>query len=168
METKESRQRCSGHIIAAPQETQDEMADTRYDTCYLGTDLGGKERQFIPRKQITAKTKADAQKQEHYARQPRNLTRRPVRTQEIDAEHVDEQSQDEQVCRPAVDRPYQPSELHLGDDELDALECILSARTVIEQQQDAGPNLDCKQEQRHAAKVVPDRMLVEWNLFVLG
>ena len=95
------------------------------------------------------------------AAHPGHLARLPVRLEEEDAEEVRERRRDEEVGRPAVDVADQPAELHLRDDELDALVGFRRARAVVEQQQDAGGHLDGEQEQRHAAQVVPELLRVD-------
>src|SRR6185295_3181718 len=49
-----------------------------------------------------------------------------------------------------------------------AFESALGAGAIIEQQQDSGDDLNAKQEQRHAAEVVPDRMTMERNFLFVG
>ncbi len=90
----------------------------------------------------------------------------PVRLEQEDAEEVREREADQQVGRPAVDVANQPAELHLRDDELDALVGFGGARPVVEQQQDAGEHLDAEQEQRHPAEVVPDFLRVDRHAFL--
>ena len=67
-----------------------------------------------------------------------------------------------------MNRSNQPPELDFGDDELNAFESILSARTIIKQQENSGDDLNAKQEHRHAAEVVPDRMTMERNFLFVG
>ena len=67
----------------------------------------------------------------------------------------------QQIRRPAVDVANQPAELHLRDDELDTLIRFAGARTIVEQQQNAGEDLHREQKQRHAAEVVPDLLRVD-------
>jgi hypothetical protein len=69
---------------------------------------------------------------------------------------VRERDGNQQVGRPAVHVPDQPAELHLRHDELHALVGFGGARAVVEQQQDAGGDLDGEQKQRQPAQVVPD------------
>ena len=77
-----------------------------------------------------------------------------------------ERQANQQIRRPAVDVANQPAERHLGDDELDALVRLAGARTVVEQQQNAGEDLNGEQEQRHAAEVIPDLLRVDRHAFL--
>ena len=70
-------------------------------------------------------------------------------------------TRDQQIGRPAVDVANQPAELHLRDDELHALVGFLGARPVVEEQQNAGGDLDAEEKQRHPAQVVPDLLRVD-------
>src|SRR5207249_12122419 len=47
-------------------------------------------------------------------------------------------------------------------------ESSLGAGTIIEQEQDPGGDLDGEEKERHAAKVVPDRLAVNWDFLFLG
>ena len=129
--------------------------------------LVAKECQLVPRKQIAAEPEGDAYEKQEHAADPRDLTRRTVRAHEIYAEHMYEQRQDQKVCGPTVNGADQPAKLDLGNDELNALKSALGAWPVIKQKQDAGHDLDRKQEKGHAAEVVPDRMAMERNLLLL-
>src|SRR5205814_4043291 len=167
METKEARQRRASDVIAATQKPQHGTTDNGNDAGDFCADLSRKESQLIPRQKISAEAETDDNEEQHRAADPGNLARFVISAQKEDAEHVYEQRRDHQVRRPAMDRSNQPPEFNFGDDELNALESILSARTIIKQQQNAGDDLNAKQEHRHAAEVVPDRMTMEWNfLFV--
>src|SRR5215510_7161307 len=66
-----------------------------------------------------------------------------------------------------MQRTDEPTELHRRHQELDGLIRFLSARAVVEQQQHARRHLDEEEKQRHAADVVPDRMPMDWYLFLL-
>jgi hypothetical protein len=77
---------------------------------------------------------------------------------------VDEQREDHQVRRPGVDRAHEPAELHLGHEELDRFVRLAGARAVVEEEQDAGGDLDRKEKKRHAAEVVPDGVAVHRHL----
>ena len=72
-----------------------------------------------------------------------------------------ERRDDQQVRRPAVDVANQPAEWHLRHDELHALVRFGRARPVVEEQQNAGEDLNGEKEQRHAAEVVPDLLRVD-------
>src|SRR5437762_11098908 len=67
-----------------------------------------------------------------------------------------------------MNRANQPAEFHFSDNELNALEGVLGAGTIIEQQQDSGCDLDGEEKERHPAKVVPDRLAVDWDFLFLG
>src|SRR5712691_4877592 len=67
-----------------------------------------------------------------------------------------------------MNRANQPAEFHFSDNELDALEGVLGAGTIIEQKQDSGCDLDGEEKERHPAKVVPDRLAVDWDFLFLG
>src|SRR5664279_5434855 len=64
-------------------------------------------------------------------------------------------------------RTDEPPELHLGHDELHALEGFVSARTVVQKQQCAGEDLHSEEEQRHAAQKIPVRIAVYRYLLLL-
>src|SRR6185503_4380019 len=55
----------------------------------------------------------------------------------------------------AVDVANQPAEGHLRDDELHALVGFGGARTVVQEEQNAGEHLDAEEKQRHPAEVIP-------------
>src|SRR6266496_563753 len=67
-----------------------------------------------------------------------------------------------------MNRANQPAEFHFSDNELDALKCVLGAGTIIEKKQDSGGDLDGEEKERHPAKVVPDRLAVDWDFLFLG
>ena len=48
---------------------------------------------------------------------------------------------------------YQPAELYLGHDELDALVRLLGAGPIVEQEEDPGTDLDGEEEERHSPEV---------------
>jgi hypothetical protein len=60
-----------------------------------------------------------------------------------------------------------PAELDLGHEEAHALVRFVGAGAVVEEQQDAGGDLDAEQEQRHPAPVVPERVAVDRDFLVL-
>src|SRR5947207_1722115 len=67
-----------------------------------------------------------------------------------------------------MNRANQPAEFHFSDNELDALEGVLGAGTIIEKEQDSGCDLDGEEKERHPAKVVPDRLAVDWDFLLFG
>jgi hypothetical protein len=161
MQAVEPGQGRAGHLVAAAQEPHHEAADDGHGARNPRPDLGGEERQLVPRQEIAAEAEREHQEQQQHAAQPRQLARLPVGLQEERAEHVHEGQQNEQVRRPAVDVPDEPPELHLRHDELDALVGLVGARPVVQQEHDAGRDLHADQEQRHAAHVVPDLVGVD-------
>ena len=102
MKTKEASQCSSGNIVPAAKKPEHRPADQRNNSRDLGPNLGGKEREFVPRKEISAEPKANRQKQKEHAAQPGQLARRAICPHEINAEHVNEESRDHKVGRPAV------------------------------------------------------------------
>src|SRR5262245_48428822 len=73
---------------------------------------------------------------------------------------------DQQIRRPAVNVANQPAEFHLRHNELHALVRLGRARPVIEEQEDAGENLNAEEEQRHATEVVPGFLGVDRYAFL--
>ena len=67
-----------------------------------------------------------------------------------------------------MNRADQPTELHLGHDELDRLESLAGAGTIIEQKQNPGAHLDREQKQRHAPEIIPKGVTVQRHLFLFG
>ena len=74
--------------------------------------------------------------------------------------------EDQKIRRPGVHRPDQPSELHLGHDELHALESLVGSRTVVHQQQGSSEHLHPEEKQRHAAEEIPVRVAM-YRYFLL-
>ena len=127
---------------------------------YLSAHLGREIRQRVPGQQVSAEPETKHQEQQQYAAHPRQLARLSVRLKEQDAEQMGERHEDQKIRRPGVHRPDQPSELHLGHDELHALESFVGSRTVVHQQQGSGEDLHPEEEQRHAAEKIPVRVTV--------
>src|SRR4029453_16003999 len=120
MKTEESGQRRSGHFIPTSQEPEDGPADQRNHSCDFGSDLGRKKSKLVPWQEVPAESKADRKQQQEHTGKPGYLPWLSVRPHEVDAEHVDKQRGDHKVGRPAVNGSDQPTELYLGDDELNA------------------------------------------------
>src|SRR5687768_11219589 len=62
-----------------------------------------------------------------------------------------------------MERSDEPTEMDLGHDELNALKGGFRRGAVIEKKEDAGDDLNRKQEQRHAAEVIPNGVPVNGN-----
>src|SRR5262249_47501597 len=148
------------HVVAAAEQPQHEVADHRNGAGDAGADFRREERELVPRQEIPAEAESEHQEQQQHPAHPGELSRLAVRLQEKDAEEMRERERDQQVRGPAVDVANQPAELHLRDDELDALVRFGGARQIVEQEQDAGEDLDAEQKQRHPAEVVPDLLRV--------
>src|SRR5207249_5948073 len=99
------------------------------------------ERELVPGQQVAAEPEPEHQEEEQNAADPGQLSRLSIRFQNEDAEEVCEGQTNQQIRRPAVDVANQPAELHLRDDELDTLIRFAGARTIVEQQQNAGEDL---------------------------
>src|SRR5439155_12337556 len=97
VKSKEARQRCAGHIVAAAQESQRGPANYRNDSRDLGTYLGGKERELVPGKQIPAEPKTDHDEEQDYTAEQGDLARRVRRAQKENAEQVNEQRRNHQI-----------------------------------------------------------------------
>src|SRR5215475_5801219 len=67
-----------------------------------------------------------------------------------------------------MERAHQPTEAHLGHNELHTFKCGFRAWTVVQEQQNAGQHLNRKKKQRHAAEVIPDGLPVNGNCFMCG
>src|SRR5688572_7601471 len=167
MKSKEPRERCTGNVVAAAQKPEGRAANHRNDSGDLCTDFGSTERNLVPGSKIAAKTEADRNEQEEYATHPRHLAWPVIGTQEKHAEQVDEQSGDHQICRPTVDRTDQPAKLHFSDDKLHALKSVFRTGTIVEKQQNSSDYLYDKKKERHATEVVPDRMTMKRDFFLL-
>src|SRR6185295_13533524 len=166
MKAKEPSERRAGNVVSSTEKSEHRPADERNDTGDLGPDLGGKESQFVPRKKVSAEPEPNSEQQEQHPAQPGDLARPAIGPHEIDAEHVNEQGPDHQIGRPAMHGSDQPAELHLGDDELDALKCGFGARPVVQQQKNAGADLHAEKKQGHAAEVIPDRVAMNRDFFL--
>jgi hypothetical protein len=70
---------------------------------------------------------------------------------------VREGSKNHEVGRPGVDGANQPAKLHPGHDVLHALEGLVGAGTVIEEQQDPGQHLDHEEKKGDASEEIPVR-----------
>src|SRR5205823_2966089 len=130
--------------------------------------LGRKKRELVPGKQIPAESKADHDEEQEDTAEPGDLARRVICAQKENAEQVNEQRRNHQIRGPAMNRANQPAEFYFGDNELDALEGVLGAGTIIEKKQDSGCDLDGEEKERHPAKVVPDRLAVDWDFLLFG
>src|ERR1051326_1780207 len=166
VEAEEARQGRARHLVAAAQEAEHRVSDDWYHSCDLRADFGGEEGELVPGQEVAAEAEADADEEESDARHPGHLAWASVGAHEIDAEHGNEQSRDHEVGRPTVYGAYEPAELHVRHDELYALERVLGARSVVEQQEDARADLHREEEERHAAEVVPDGLAVERDFLV--
>src|SRR5437588_8756577 len=91
VETKKSRERRSGDVVAASQESENRFSNKRNDSGDLSSDLGGKESELVPGKQVSAEAETDCEKQQEHAAQPGHLARLAISPHEINAEHMDEQ-----------------------------------------------------------------------------
>ena len=67
-----------------------------------------------------------------------------------------------------MDRTEEPAEIHLGHDRLDALECLIRRRFIIDGQEDSGRHLDGEQEQGHSAQEIKDRRAMDGDVFMGG
>jgi hypothetical protein len=68
-----------------------------------------------------------------------------------------------------VNRADQPSKLNVPGNVLHALVSFAGGRTVVEQQQDAGGQLDQEQKQRHSPEQIPGAVPVHGHsLFAEG
>src|SRR5215510_6727985 len=65
-----------------------------------------------------------------------------------------------------MERTHQPTEPHLGHDELHTFKCGFGAGSVIQEQQNAGRHLNREKKQRHAAEVIPDGVSVNRDGFM--
>src|ERR1022692_2338906 len=166
MESKEPSQRGSRYFFTTAEKDHQGLADDRKLPGNLSGDLSGEEGQGVPGQQVAAETEPHDEKQENYSADPSELTRFAVRFKEQHAEHVRERGKDHQVGRPGVDRPNQPAKLHLGHDELHALEGLVGTRTVIQEQQDPGQHLNHEEKKGDATEEIPVGELVERNSFL--
>src|SRR6185436_4267411 len=104
MKSKEARQRGPGNIVAAAQKAQHWATNDGDDTGDLGSYFGRKERQLVPRQQVSTEPETDNDEEQHRAAKPGNLARRIVGTQKENAEHVNEQRRNHQVGGPTMNR----------------------------------------------------------------
>ena len=102
------------------------------------------------------------------AAEPRHLARTPVGFHHKRREHVQRHHPDEDVRRPAVDRAHEPAEGDLPRDALDALVGGRGPGLVVEEEQQARPELDQEQEEGEAPEVVEDRETVVRDDLDLG
>src|SRR5947208_3396597 len=65
-------------------------------------------------------------------------------------------------------RAHQPAEAHFGHDELNTLERGFGAGPVIEEEQNAGRDLNHEKKKRHAPEVVPDGLPMDGDRFLGG
>src|SRR5262249_33520983 len=127
-----------------------------------------KERQLIPRQEVSAEPETNHDEQQHRAAHPGNLAWLVISAQKKNAEHVNEQRCDHQIGRPTVNRANQPAELNFSDDELNTFESIFGAWAIVKQEENSGGDLYDEEKQRHAAEVVPNRMAMERNFLFVG
>src|SRR5208282_1973386 len=71
------------------------------------------------------------------------------------AEHVRKGSKNHEIGGPGVDGTNQPAKPHPGHDVLDAFEGLVGTRTVIQEQQDPGQQLDYEKKKGNASEEVP-------------
>src|SRR5262249_47493385 len=86
--------------------------------------------------------------------------------QEQHAEEVAEGCGDHQVRGPRVNGAHKPAKRYARHDEAHAFVSLTSARSVVEEQQRAGPDLNAEEKQRHSAEVVPRRMPMQGDRLV--
>ncbi len=164
----ETRQRGSCHFVATFEHAADEGSDQGHGRHDLRAHPRREVRELVPRQQVTGEAEAHGEPQQHDARDPCDLARRPVGLQKQHAEEVQEGREDHQVGRPVVDRANEPAELHLGHQELDRLVRVLGARSVVEEQKDTGDHLNEEEEESHPPQIIPEGVPVDGDFFLLG
>ena len=166
VKSKKTRERCARDLFAAAQKNHHGLADDWNNTGDIGANLRCKICKFIPRQEVAAEAEAERKKEHQHAGEPGDLAGLAVRFLEEDAEHVNHRRKDEQVRRPAVNRPDEPAELDLRHDKLNTLKREFIAPFIVHQQKNSGQDLNDKQEQGDAAKIVPHRMAIDGDVFL--
>ena len=161
-------QRCAGHVLTATRNSKQEPADHGDRPDDLRAHARREVRELVPREEIPREPERERQAQQQETRDPRQLPRGSVRPHEEHAEQVHEDGEDEEIGRPRVNRANQPAELDLRHEELHRLERALRARSIVDEQQRPGGELHHKEEERHAAEVVPDRVPVHRHVLLGG
>src|SRR5207245_10256828 len=86
-----------------------------------------------------------------------------------DAEGARERGKNAQVRGPGMNRAHEPAKLHAGHDILHAFERFVSARAVIEEQENSCADLNYEQKQGDSAQKIPVGKSMNGNgLFLQG
>ncbi len=81
---------------------------------------------------------------------------------------MNENSCDENVCGPAVDRAHQPAKFDLAHDEMNAFVGRINRRRIVEEEQYTGEDLKDEEKKADAAKIIPKGIFVFGNLLFFG
>ena len=154
-------------LRAAAQDGGGECAHEGDGRGNLQADLGGVVAELVHGEEIAAEAEHRGEEEQGDAGEPADFARLAVGLHEVDGEHVDEDGEDEEVGAPGVGGADEPAEVHDVGDLADALEG-LGAGAVVDQQQDAGEDLDEEEEERDAAPVVPEGLGVDGDALVAG
>jgi len=119
----------------------------------------------VPGKKIATESETKNEEQQDHAADPGQLTRLAISASQRNAEHMSKSAKHHQVGRPGMNGANQPTKLHAVGDVLDALIGFTGARMVVQQEQNAGKQLNAEQEQSQSAEKIPGTVTVNGNRF---
>ncbi len=106
---------------------------------------------LIPWQQVARQREAEDDQQQHDARDPGDLARLLVRAEQHNPQHVDYGGNDDEAGAEEVQAADDPAEGQLIADVADAVVRVLRRGHVVHREDDAGEELDGKEEEQDAA-----------------